>query len=207
MDYLSTRALSSHPERFWKYFAAVFGPVGEAPPNHGHRVLARLEHQGYLAGVATQNIDGLHQKAGSRTVYELHGHLRTIRCETCEARFPMQTALEQVAREKLPLCPQCEARLRPDVVLFGDMMPPEFPQALEAARVARALLVVGSSLSVSPANSLAFQVDRLAIINLQPTPADDRAVAVINAPAGETLLALEAEIQRLEKISRKETLQ
>ena len=118
----------------------------------------------------------------------------------------MQTALEQVAREKLPHCPQCEARLRPDVVLFGDMMPPEFPQALEAARAAQALLVVGSSLSVSPANSLAFQVDRLAIINLQPTPADDRAVAVINAPAGETLLAVESEIKQIEKSHGKKAL-
>jgi NAD-dependent deacetylase len=194
MEYLSVDAFSAHPKKFWKYFSEAFGAVTAAQPNAGHKALAGLEAGGYVGSIITQNIDGLHQKAGSRRVLEVHGHLRTARCEDCATRIPLTDALEQAAAGRLPSCPKCRGPLRPDVVLFGDMMPRVFSDAVEVVREAELLLVVGSSLSVSPANTLASQAQRLAIINREPTLYDARAETAIHAGAGETLAALVAEL-------------
>ncbi|MDK2883343.1 MAG: NAD-dependent deacetylase [Bacillota bacterium] len=194
MEYLSADALYARPETFWKYFAEVFGPTLEAKPNAGHLALAELEEAGYITGVITQNIDGLHQKAGSRTVFEVHGHLRTVHCESCRQTYPMTEALAWLKKEPIPHCPECGGRVRPDVVLFGDMMPPAFTQAVAAVERSSLVLVVGSSLTVSPANSLAFQTHHLAIINREPTPADGRADVVIRSAAGATLSAVLKEL-------------
>jgi len=190
MEYLSVRALYVRPTAFWQRFTEVFEPATLAEPNAGHAAVARLEEAGFISTVVTQNIDGLHQKAGSRNVLEVHGHLRTARCFGCANSFPLGAAFEQARAGTLPTCSECGEMLRPDVVLFGDMMPEAFDRAVEAARSAELMLVVGSSLSVSPANTLAFDPTRLAIINRDPTPFDERADLVINAPAGETLTAL-----------------
>ena len=123
-------------------------------------------------------------------MFEVHGHLRTARCCECQTRFPLSAAFDQVRSGHLPECEGCGESLRPDVVLFGDMMPDAFTQASDAAAKCGLLLVVGSSLTVSPANTLAMMSRRLAIINRDPTPLDDRAIVVIHAAAGETLAAL-----------------
>jgi len=190
MDYLSVNALTRHPERFWTYFAKIFGPVGEVEPNAGHVALARLEAAGFVATVVTQNIDGLHHKAGSQHVLEVHGHLRTVHCEGCDRTFPMSEALDQVAAGGLPYCPQCEGALRPDVVLFGDPMPMAFARAIEAAHRSSLTIVVGSSLTVSPANSIAQLTEHLAIVNRDPTPADRHADVLVRGGAGDSLSAL-----------------
>ena len=194
MEYLSVDALRARPEVFWKYFTEVFEPSAFAEPNAGHIALAKMEAAGYVSAVATQNIDGLHQKAGSHSVFEVHGHLRTARCSGCRETLPLSAAFEQVRSGCLPVCERCGDSLRPDVVLFGDMMPEAFARASEAAARCGLLLVVGSSLTVSPANTLAFRSGTLAIINRDPTPFDDRAALVIHSPAGETLAALAAEL-------------
>jgi NAD-dependent deacetylase len=194
MEYLSVEALYARPETFWKYFAEIFGPTLEAEPNAGHLALAKLETAGYITGVITQNIDGLHQKAGSRTVFEVHGHLRTVHCQSCGRTYPLTEALARLKNEPIPHCPECGGRLRPDVVLFGDMMPVAFTQAVAAVERSSLVLVVGSSLTVSPANSLAFRTPHLAIINREPTPADGRADVVIREGAGETLSAVLKEL-------------
>ena len=189
MEYLSVDALDSRPERFWKYFVEVFA-LPKAEPNAGHVALARLEDQGYLSAVITQNIDGLHHKAGSQRIFEVHGHLRTVHCTRCRRTWPMAEAIGQVQAGELPVCGECGSRVRPDVVLFGDPMPPAFQDAFEATQSADLVLVVGSSLSVSPANMLAFERNRLAIVNRDPTVADSEADVVIHGSAGETLTAL-----------------
>ncbi len=189
MEYLSVDALNTRPEQFWKYFVEIF-VLPEAEPNAGHMALAWLEENGYLSAIITQNIDGLHHKAGSQLVFEIHGHLRTVHCTVCERTWPMEEAVSQVQAGKLPSCGECGAALRPDVVLFGDQMPAAFQEAFNATQSADLVMVVGSSLSVSPANMLAFQGNRLAIVNRDPTAADNEAALAIHASAGQTLTAL-----------------
>lgn len=194
MEYLSVDALYARPQTFWKYFAQVFGPTLDAQPNAGHIALAKLEKAGYIHTIITQNIDGLHQKGGAENVLEVHGHLRTAHCRSCGCTYPMEQALSQLSKEPIPRCEKCGSSLRPDVVLFGDMMPVAFSQAVQAVETSQFMLVVGSSLTVSPANTLAFHVPRLAIINRDPTPAEGRADVVIHGSAGDTLTAVIREL-------------
>lgn len=194
MEYLSVGALRERPQVFWKYFTDVFESATLAEPNGGHVALAKLEEAGYVASVITQNIDGLHQKAGSRTVYEVHGHLRTAHCDGCRKTIPLSDAFAQVREDRLPDCAFCGDSIRPDVVLFGDMMPWAFEESVETARSHDMMLVVGSSLTVAPANTLALEPPVLAIVNRESTPFDERADLTICGPAGETLSALAAEL-------------
>ena len=135
----------------------------------------------------TQNIDGLHQKAGSKRVIEVHGHLRTVRCMNCGTQATLADAVAQIERgRETPGCAKCGEMLRPDVVLFGDMLD-EFEHASQEAGGADLTLVVGSSLAVSPANTLAGRTRHLAIVNRDATHMDYQADVVIHAGAGETL--------------------
>lgn len=194
MEYLSIEALEEHPKRFWRYFIDAFASTTQAEPNAGHKALAALEHAGWINGIITQNIDGLHSKAGSRQVYEVHGHLRTVHCYKSGHTHPLSLAVEQMNAGALPHCPACGAALRPDVVLFGDAMPAAFQKALAAADEADLTLVVGSSLMVTPANYLALDAHQLAIINRDPTIYDARADVVIHSNAGNALTALAEEL-------------
>ena len=194
MEYLSVDALYARPQTFWRYFDQVFGPTLDAEPNAGHIALATLEQSGYVHTIITQNIDGLHQKAEAQNVLEVHGHLRTVHCRSCGRTYPMQQALAQMPKEPVPRCEQCGKTVRPDVVLFGDMMPPAFSQALQAVERSQLVLVVGSSLTVSPANTLAFQAPHLAIVNRDPTLADRRADVVLYGTSGEALTAVVEEV-------------
>ena len=195
MEYLSAPVLESDPAKFWKCFAELYGKSPDYRPNAGHVSIARLEESGHVGPVVTQNIDGLHQKSGSVNVLEVHGHLRTVHCTGCGRSFELTSAVDQVAGgAPVPECSDCGSLLRPDVVLVGDGMPADFVAACEAARSGSLVLVVGSSLTVSPVNCLAFEARRLAIVNREPTPADGRADVVIHGEAGETLSALVGEL-------------
>lgn len=198
MEFASVGALRSRPAEFWRGFAAVFGSGLQAAPNQAHLALARLEAAGLLDSVITQNIDGLHTKAGSVRVYEIHGSLRTASCQRCGRMVPLADALRQLTDDQsvggrepktVPVC-SCGGILRPDVVLFEDPMPPAFEQAWRRAAAAGLILVVGSSLEVYPAASLVGLGRRLAIINLEPTTADRAADLVIRGPAGPVLSEL-----------------
>ena len=195
MEYLSRRALDSTPAKFWNCFADLYRQSPEYQPNDGHRAIAKLERSGHVAAVVTQNIDNLHQKAGSRNVLEVHGHLRTVHCTGCGRTFSFTFAIEQVTGgAAVPECSDCDSPLRPNVVLFGDEMTDDFLRASEAVKSSPLLLVVGSSLSVSPVNYFAFEAERLAIINREATAADRRAEVVIYGAAGESLSALVREL-------------
>ncbi|NQU44040.1 NAD-dependent deacylase [bacterium] len=186
MEYLSVKGMMAQPGRFWRGFSEIVAVALGARPNRGHLALARLEQAGHISTLITQNIDGLHQKAGSRNVIELHGHLQTARCTRCETRLPMVDALGRFPARPIPLCEVCGKMLRPDVVLFGDI-PTEYDRALRAVQEAGSLLIVGSSLSVSPANFLVYEADRVAIINRDATLADEAAEILASGAAGDVL--------------------
>jgi NAD-dependent protein deacetylase/lipoamidase len=166
-------------------------PAWTAGPNAGHRALVDLERTGRLHALVTQNIDGLHQRAGSRDVVEVHGSLRTASCLECGGRQPLA--------EGMPRCSRCDAVLKPDVVMFGELLPPaELERALELARGAGLLLVVGSSLAVYPVAGLPDETvssgGSLAIVNRGETQYDGLAAVRIDGGAGEALGALLAEL-------------
>jgi NAD-dependent deacetylase len=165
--------LSRDPARVWQCWAEPL--VGAAiVPNPAHDALASLEAAGIIAGVITQNIDGLHHAAGSIAV-EVHGHLRTARCLRCGSEEEMATALARYAESRLaPVCNFCGGTLRPQVVLFGEPLPGSaWGVALSLVEHARGCLCVGTSLQVYPAAGLAEEFARsrrpLAIVSLQPT--------------------------------------
>jgi NAD-dependent deacetylase len=181
------------PAAYWTV-ALERGPaVLSAEPNPGHHALARLERAGRIAGVVTQNTDGLHQDAGTRRVIELHGSGRTVQCLDCGARESRRDVQTRLELEMPPRCRTCGGNLlKPTVVLFGEAMPAEAVEAaFELARNADVMLVVGTSLVVYPAADLPFAAARagvpLVIVNAEPTPLDRLAEVVIHGRSGEVL--------------------
>ncbi len=185
----SIDAFRRDPERVWEFYALRLDVLAEAQPNPAHRALAELEERGVVQAVVTQNVDRLHAAAGSRNVVEVHGSIGRAVCLACGHA-------EESVRDLLPLprCVDCGAILKPGVVMFGEMLPVDaIDRATALARNAGLLLVVGTSLEVWPVAGLPDETlthgGKLAIVNRDPTPYDDRADLVIHAPAGETLAA------------------
>lgn len=188
---VSLEGFKRNPSKYYEY-ALELHPIRQAArPNPAHALLARLEKRGILKGVITQNVDGLHQDAGSGEVHELHGSLRQVVCLECSSLHSMDEAMERVVSgENPPLCPGCGGVLKPNAVFFGEMLPTvPWQKSLELARKADLFIAIGSSLQVSPANTLpdiALQAGaRLVILNLMPTPFDTDAALVIREKIGE----------------------
>ncbi|WP_284742566.1 SIR2 family NAD-dependent protein deacylase [Amycolatopsis sp. RTGN1] len=167
---------------FWRSYAGH--AAWRAEPNAAHRALADLDGEGVAVRVLTQNVDGLHQKAGlaARKVLELHGSMHTTACTACPARFPTTEVLER--GEDDPRCPECGGILKLDVVLFGQTLDGEIlGRARSVAAASEVFLAIGSSLQVEPAASLctiALQSRAtLVIVNHQPTPYDEEADFVL----------------------------
>lgn len=193
-------ALRREPTRVWTFYASRLGALASAEPNDGHRALAELEQRGWIRAIVTQNVDGLHQRAGSREVVEVHGSLREAECIHCGVRVPMEDA---VASLPLPPCPECGEILKPGVVMFGELLPGDaIGRAQGLAAEASLLLVIGSALEVHPVAALPGETlaagGCLAIVNRGSTPWDSRAELVIEAGAGETLRALTAALDMVE---------
>jgi NAD-dependent deacetylase len=177
-------ALRRDPAAFYRFNLDRWTVYAGAEPNAAHRALAALEREGLLAGVVTQNIDGLHVRAGSKRVWEVHGHLRTSHCMDCKESRPFSDLAAQVkAGQNPPRC-TCGGVLRPDVVLFEDPMGEDFFHASQALTGSSLLVVVGSSLTVYPVAHLPERARQIVIINRDPTPWDNRAALVINESAG-----------------------
>ncbi|WP_031516014.1 SIR2 family NAD-dependent protein deacylase [Desulfofalx alkaliphila] len=174
----SIGALERDPAEFYRNNLKWWELCLQAQPNEAHRSLAQLERKGWLLGVITQNIDGLHQKAGSKRVWEVHGHLRTCRCMKCKKTDQMDRLKESYH------CAACGGLLRPSVVLFGDSMSNDYYNAEKVMSGCQLLLVVGSSLQVYPVAGLPYMARQVVIINRQPTPWDSQARLVINQSAG-----------------------
>ncbi len=196
-------AYRRQPERFYHWIRPLMKALREARPNPAHHALARLEAMGVIQWVITQNIDALHQKAGSRRVIEVHGHTRTATCLTCGHQEPTDPLWEQVLQGELPPpCPRCGGLLKPDVVLFGEMLPAEaLTRAQELALAADVMLVVGSSLEVMPAADLPRLTLRsggkVIIVNLGGTTIDHLAHVVLRGDVATLLPRLADEVALL----------
>jgi NAD-dependent deacetylase len=170
-------------------------PVWQARPNAGHRALVELERSGRLHAIVTQNIDGLHQAAGSSDdrVIEIHGTVHWVKCMSCPSRTPMPEVLARVeAGEPDPACPGCGGIQKSATISFGEALEPDVLAAATAAsRDCDLFLAVGTSLSVFPAAGLCDHAlaagARLVVVNAEPTPYDHRAHAVLRDPIGELL--------------------
>jgi NAD-dependent deacetylase len=189
--YASIEYFRKDPSYYWSFFKEErHAMMALAEPSSSHRAIAELEKKGRISAVITQNIDGLHLKAGSKRVLELHGNTTRFYCCDCRAQYDLDE-VKRMADEKVPVyCQKCAGIVRPDVVLFGEMLPANvIDEALREAKICDLLIVIGSSLVVYPAANLPYEAKlsgaKLVIINIDPTPLDSVADLVVHCPAGE----------------------
>jgi len=192
MELMSASGFRRDPAAFYRASLQTLPNIHRAEPTAAHHLVARLEAQGKLSAVVTQNIDGLHQAAGSKTVYEIHGNFRTGRCVDCRAAYEMAALYDRIERGEieLPLCATCDSPIKPDVVLFGDMLPFDvWDRAVEASRRCDLMLVLGSSLVVYPAAELpklaVMNGAKLIIVNREATDYDPMAGVVVRGSLGD----------------------
>jgi NAD-dependent deacetylase len=188
------------PARFWSYYRPRFQSLGDKRPNRAHEALAELERRGLLAGVITQNIDRLHRAAGSENVVEVHGSIETSSCRRCAAGFGIEEVEALFDEQGVAICTGCGGPVKPDVVLFGELLPEEaMARAQELAEGAELMLCVGSSLAVHPVAGLpGLTLDRggaLAIVTKGPTPYDGEAAVKLEGEVDEELSALAAALR------------
>jgi NAD-dependent deacetylase len=181
-----------NPKVFFRWIGPLVDVVRYAVPNPAHLALADLEQMGLLKAIITQNIDNLHQRAGSKRVLELHGHMRQATCIRCYNEVLVNPTIEeQVRRGRIPRC-QCGGVLKPNVILFGEQLPMRiFNQAMEEARRCDLVLVAGSSLTVTPAADIPLAAieggAKSIIVNLQSTAFDLQANVVLRGDVSEVL--------------------
>jgi len=178
------------PQEFYRFYREKLLPQG-IKPNAAHYKLAELEQAGKLKAVITQNIDGLHQMAGSKTVYELHGSTLRNYCMDCNAFYDEKIIIESAnSPDKLPHCPKCGGLIKPDVVLYEEGLNSQtIEDSIRAIQEADTLIIGGTSLTVYPAAGLIdyFRGENLVLLNKSSTPQDSQASLVIHEPIGEVL--------------------
>lgn len=185
MSVVSLDGFLNDPSRYYNFSKELYEIRSKAKPNEAHFFLAKLEENGLLKGVVTQNVDGLHILAGSEVVHELHGSLRLAVCLECSALSSMENEMKKVMEgQNPPVCEECGGVLKPNAVFFGEALPRiPWEESVELVKNCDLLLTIGSSLQVSPANilpDLALKNGaKLIIINLMPTPYDSDAELVI----------------------------
>jgi NAD-dependent deacetylase len=185
LEVASLTTFRTAPARFFEWFRPLAGQIFYASPNAAHQALAQLEEAGYIRTVITQNIDALHQKAGSKCVVETHGTMQTLTCTRCYQTFDSAPFFKSFIDDgSIPTCATCSGVLKPDVILFGEQLPhAAWVQAQRAARQCDLMLVAGSSLEVLPVAGLPMQaIDHgahLIVINNTPTYVNVRADIVI----------------------------
>ncbi len=190
------------PQAFYEWARPLARKLLEAKPNPAHRALAELEEMGLLKAVITQNIDDLHQKAGSKRVLELHGNMRQATCLKCHQVVSTQGLMERFLGEgELPYC-SCGGLLRPNVVLIGEPLPRwVLLEAWGEAERCDLMMVVGSSLEIAPAAEIPFVASRhgakAIVVNYQPTPLDSQADVVIHEDVAEVLPQIFREVGKL----------
>jgi NAD-dependent deacetylase len=195
MEYATISAFRRDPDKVWSFYAPRFSMLTDARPNDAHLALAELERRGLVRAIVTQNIDLLHERAGSRDVVEVHGSIRMCDCLGCGAAYPLSEVERLLNGMAVPRCEACGEVLKPGVVMFGELLPEEaIDRAFALAREAALLLVVGSALEVTPIASLPWETlqagGEVAIVNLGPTQLDRQAALKIEGKAGEVLRAV-----------------
>jgi NAD-dependent deacetylase len=188
------------PARFWSYYRPRFQSLGDKRPNAAHEALAKLERLGLLDGVITQNIDRLHGAAGSREVVEVHGSIETSSCRECGSAYGLDTVEDLFDAHGVAICATCDGPVKPDVVLFGELLPEAaMTRAQELAGGADLLLCIGSSLAVYPVAGLPGLTlergGRIAIVTKGPTPYDSEASLKLEGEVDVELSALAAALR------------
>lgn len=183
------------PERFWSYYRPRFHALGDKRFNAAHTAIAELERRGLVEAVITQNIDRLHRAAGSEDVIEVHGSIATSSCMSCGASFAIEQVEDLFDERGVALCAECSGPVKPDVVLFGEMLPTEaMARAGELAEAAELIVCVGSSLIVHPVAGLPQLTlgrgGRLALVTQGPTPYDEDAELKLEGEVDAELTAL-----------------
>jgi NAD-dependent deacetylase len=200
MEVASLTTFRYYPERFFEWLRPLASEMVNAKPNPSHFAFSTLERGGYIKTIITQNIDGLHQKAGARSVIEIHGSLKTLSCTGCFKQVPSVEFLDPFLQlGQIPLCPHCGKILKPDVVLFEEQLPVKsWLEAREAVRTCDLMIVAGSSLVVMPAAGLPMSAienqARLIVINKTPTYIDENSDVVIKGDVSDILPAIAAEV-------------
>jgi NAD-dependent deacetylase len=199
-EYATLGAFRRDPEKVWRFYAPRFAMLTAAEPNPAHLALAELERRGLVRAVVTQNIDLLHERAGSRDVVEVHGSIRTSSCPGCGTVHPLAQVVPLIEKHGAPPCPACGTILKPDVVFFDELLPEgALERATGLAEEAGLLLVVGSSLEVYPVADLPRSTlaagGKVAVVNRTPTWVDGRAELVVRESAAETLASAAAALR------------
>lgn len=197
MDVASTAGFEEDPGRFYRFWIPKLAAIRDARPSAAHRFLARLESRGRMQAVVTQNVDGLHQKAGSRRVLEMHGSFGRLECQVCGHAVDLQASIDLREDADAPLCAECGSpRVKPSVVLFGDMLGPVLGEAEAEIRDCDLLLCLGSSLAVFPVAGLVPLARRtgakVVILNRETTGMDDEADAVLRGELSDLVQELAA---------------
>jgi NAD-dependent protein deacetylase/lipoamidase len=185
------------PQRFWSYYRPRFHALAGKLPNRAHRALAELERRGLVEAVITQNIDRLHRAGGSHNVVEVHGSIATSSCTSCGETYDLERVESLFDDHGVAICPACGGAVKPDVVLFGEMLPAiAIARATELAEGAELMICVGSSLIVHPVAGLPGLTleagGRLAIVTKGETPYDGAAEVKLEGEVDEELAALAA---------------
>lgn len=196
-EILSHGFFFEHTDVFYDFYYKYF--LSSHPsPNPAHTVLAELERRGLLDAVITQNIDGLHQAAGSKNVFELHGTVYRYHCSKCRCEYPMEKVVG--CGGSVPLCEQCGGKIKPDVVLYGEQLDDStVTGAIKAISKADLMIIGGTSLAVYPAAGLLgyFRGKNIVLINRDETPFDTRADLVFRDKIGEVMSAVIAELDKI----------
>jgi NAD-dependent deacetylase len=196
MEVASIGVFKSRPEKFYGWLRPLLHEIWAAEPNPAHKALAELEAAGVVKALITQNIDNLHQRAGSKNIYEVHGSLRSMTCPRCHDTLDAIAFRDALTEENaMPLCPTCHKVLKPDIVLYGEMLPTDvWSDAEDHCRQADVILVAGSSLTVWPAAALpevcVEHGASLILNNRTPTPLDARAAVQLSGDVAEVIPAI-----------------
>jgi NAD-dependent deacetylase len=195
MEVATIQAFRSDPRRFWSFYRPRFAALSDKQPNPAHEALVELESRGMLEGVITQNVDRLHRKAGTRRLVEVHGSIDTSSCTCCGASWSLQDVEDIFDEDGVAVCSLCQGYVKPDVVLFGEMLPEAaMAEAQRLAAAADLMVCVGSSLEVYPVAGLPELTlaagGRLAIITQGPTPYDSRAAVRMDRDVVDDLAAV-----------------
>jgi NAD-dependent deacetylase len=201
MEVASLSAFRYNSAAFYNWLEPLVAKILASKPNAAHTSITKMQEMGFLQTVITQNIDGFHQKAGSANVVELHGSLEEMICPSCCASYPMASFANSWLKNKiLPDCPVCKCLLKPDIVLYEELLPPDAWELAEfACDNADVILVAGTSLDVMPASGLPYRCiqnkAKLIIVNLSSTPLDPMADVLLPVDVATALPAIVQKMQ------------